>query len=512
MLVRSSQPHSPTGLAAFGGAIDRRQFSLTALAALLLPGCGGGSDDDGDAPAPAEQGVRVSVQTTLHGSADDTGIAAWELAAAKGVLANLKELLYGQPMLDLIGAQVTESDNLLRQYVADSKGAFTGTQVVVKIKGLKLAEFMALLRDSLSPKGTAEETRDAALNIIGPMHPEHYAYDMNAFGGIETMGKLPTRSRPAYVEAAPAFVSQLMDTSYPLRNMGAATIADGTLFTYVLQQYKDTADGMEANLRIWYPAAAPSIYLEHHAKHYAVEFRNGARLAAAGKSISVSVDTTLHGSADDTGLDAWELAAAKGVLMNLKELLYGQPMFDLIGAQINESDRLLRQYVADSRGAFTGTQVIVNIKGLKLAEFLTVLQGALKPQSTPEGTRAAALQMFDAHPEHYASDPGTFGIVETMGTLPTRSHPAYVQTAPAFVTQLMDESYSLRNAGAATLADGTLFTYVLQQYKDTADGMEANLRIWYPAAAPSIYVEHHAKHYSVEFRNGARMAAAQAGK
>ena len=62
-----------------------------------------------------------------------------------------------------------------------------------------------------------------------------------------------------------------------------AELDDGTLFTYVLQQFKDTDDGMEANLRIWYPAACPPIYLEEHAEHYAVEFRNGLRMAAAAQ-------------------------------------------------------------------------------------------------------------------------------------------------------------------------------------------------------------------------------------
>jgi len=283
MFVRSSQPHSPAGLAAFGGAIDRRQFSLTALAALLLPGCGGGGDG-GDAAvpdAPAEQGVRVSVQTTLHGSADDTGIDAWELAAARGVLMNLKELLYGQPMLDLIGGQIEESDRLLRQYVAESKGEFKGTQAIVSIQGLKVAEFMTMLRRSLSPQSSPEALHATAREILFPTHPEHYAGDLATFGIVETMGTLPTRSRPTYIQSAPAFITELIDESYSVRNAGAAAIADGTVFTYVLQQYKDTADGMEINLRIWYPAAAPSIFLEHHAKHYSVEFRNGARIAAA---------------------------------------------------------------------------------------------------------------------------------------------------------------------------------------------------------------------------------------
>ena len=505
MFVNLSEPSSFSATVLSSGSLDRRRFSLTALAALMLHGCGGGSGDGNETPETVVKGLRVSVDTTLHGHADDIGIDGWELGAARGVLMNLRELLYGQPMLDLIGAQIDESDHLLRKYVADSKGQFKGTQVIVKIKGLKLSEFLTVLQGALAPQTSPEAKRAAALEMF-KAHPEHYASDPAGFGIVETMGTLPTRSHPAYVQNAPAFITKLLDPSYSLRNMGAATIADGTVFTYVLQQFKETPDGMEANLRIWYPAAAPSIYLEHHSRHYAVEFRNGARHAAGAKSIKVSADTELNGNADDTGIDGWELEAARGVLMNLRELLYGQPMLDLIGAQIDESDHLLRKYVADSKGQFKGTQVIVKIKGLKLSEFLTVLQGALAPQTSPEAKRAAALEMFKVHPEHYASDPGGFGIVETMGTLPTRSHPAYVQNAPSFITELLDSTYSLRNMGAATIADGTVFTYVLQQFKEMPDGMEANLRIWYPAAAPAIYLEHHSKHYAVEFRNGARLA------
>ena len=281
MFVNSSETLSRAASVIPAGIVGRRQFSLTALAALLLHGCGGGSESDGEGEtaAPAVQGVRVSVDTALHGSADDTGIDGWELEAARGVLMNLRELLYGQPMFDLIGAQIAESDNLLRQYVAESKGQFKGTQVIVKIKGLKLSEFLTVLQSALAPQTSPEAKRAAALEMF-KAHPEHYASDPGSFGIVETMGTLPTRSHPAYVQSAPPFITAHLDQSYSLRNMGAATIADGTVFTYVLQQFKETADGMEANLRIWYPAAAPAIYLEHHSRHYAVEFRNGARMAA----------------------------------------------------------------------------------------------------------------------------------------------------------------------------------------------------------------------------------------
>ena len=56
------------------------------------------------------------------------------------------------------------------------------------------------------------------------------------------------------------------------------------MHNYVLQQYKDTDDGMIADLRIWYPSAGASYYLKVHAEHYAVEFHNGIKMAAAARA------------------------------------------------------------------------------------------------------------------------------------------------------------------------------------------------------------------------------------
>lgn len=103
-------------------------------------------------------------------------------------------------------------------------------------------------------------------------------------------------------------------------------------------------------------------------------------------------------------------------------------------------------------------------------------------------------------------------MIETMGGLPTLSHPKFVQPedVPDFVRDLIDDSYDLSTVGEADLRDGTVFTYVLQEYRDTDEGLQASLRIRYPKAAPAAYCEEHAQHYSVEFRNGVRIAVAQA--
>jgi hypothetical protein len=225
-------------------------------------------------------------------------------------------------------------------------------------------------------------------------------------------------------------------------------------------------------------------------------------------NVKVSADTT-HGLADDRRIDEWELKAARRALVNLRELLYGAPMLNLLGKQIEQADHDLKRYLADSDGEFSQTQVILTAEGLTVADFIPTLRAALAAvDNSPLELRNAAIGfIFPAHPEHYALPP-YHGVVETMGGIPTRSRVMVIQDAPDFVTQFVDESYPMRMTGAAELDDGTLFTYVLQQFKDTDTGMEANLRIWFPSACPPAYLEEHAEHYSIEFRNGFRVAAA----
>ncbi|MCB0910049.1 MAG: hypothetical protein KDB60_00350 [Propionibacteriaceae bacterium] len=235
--------------------------------------------------------------------------------------------------------------------------------------------------------------------------------------------------------------------------------------------------------------------------------------AVSDATLTAVTATTPAATVDDTGIDAWELAASRRILANLRTLLDGQRTLDLINGQVEKSDSLLRGYAEQSNGRFTGTQVLLRITGIHVRQFMPTVRAMMDGAASPDpAVRGAALAMaFAAHPEHYAMAPGGRpGVIETMGGLPTRSFPAFVQPdqVPSFVSDLIDSSYDLSTVGAADLADGTMFSYVLQEYRDTANGMEVSLRIWYPAACPPAYVEEHAQHYAVEFRNGVRLATA----
>ena len=54
----------------------------------------------------------------------------------------------------------------------------------------------------------------------------------------------------------------------------------GRMFT----QFGDTAEGFNASLTAYFPAACPEDVFEHHRQHLAVEFRNWILAAAAETS------------------------------------------------------------------------------------------------------------------------------------------------------------------------------------------------------------------------------------
>jgi len=64
---------------------------------------------------------------------------------------------------------------------------------------------------------------------------------------------------------------------------------------------------------------------------------------------------TIHGQADEKRIDEWELKAATRALMNLRELLYSNPMRELLRAQIDDSDRRMKQFLSDSNGEYRDT-------------------------------------------------------------------------------------------------------------------------------------------------------------
>ena len=232
------------------------------------------------------QDVQVRAATDI-GDADDATIDGWELAASRRALGNLRTLLNGRPMLDLIADQVDASTSRYRRYASESEGRFRGGHVLLTLTGITVKELFSMVSRLMKDAGGTAEAREAAsLEFLFPSHPEHYGLAAGSVGVVETMGGSPTLTHVSVIdpEEAPEDVRSHMDPSYDVSTVGRGLLDDDeTVQSYVVQQFKDTDDGMVADLWIFYPQAAPASDVEEHLRHYAVEFRNGARLAAAAR-------------------------------------------------------------------------------------------------------------------------------------------------------------------------------------------------------------------------------------
>lgn len=256
------------------------------------------SIETGIAEVSSSHGVELSVET-VQGHADDARLDQWELEASRRILGNLRTLLYGQPMLDLLGEQLDEHDRIFRGYWEASDNQWTECHVLVQAKGLSLQEALPAIASSMAAMGDGgangfEAKREAVESVIFPIHPEHYGV-LEGVGGVETMGGIPCRSllsRTA-AEDVPDFVAAKKDDSYALSNIGRGTLIDGTPHTWVLQQFKNIEGGSEFDLHVWYPAACPPEYVEEHGQHFPLELRGLLRIAAAKKQAAAAGDETV---------------------------------------------------------------------------------------------------------------------------------------------------------------------------------------------------------------------------
>ncbi|KAK5112322.1 hypothetical protein LTR62_004285 [Meristemomyces frigidus] len=200
-------------------------------------------------------------------------------------------------------------------------------------------------------------------------------------------------------------------------------------------------------------------------------------------------------------VDAWELKAARRGLLNLKTLLQGQPMLDLLAKQIEEGDAYFKSLIAKSNGQFKESRVDFRAKGITSSQFLEWFR-IVDAKETPEGIRRFYLDiMAPAHPEHYALGPYPIGIVETIGQHICRVRIDNVVEVPDFVREYGDSTYNKKLPVTCYLDDGTVFFYGFQEIRDTEDGCDFRIRIIFPAASPQILFDEHAEHLAIEFRS-----------
>ncbi|KAK5311766.1 hypothetical protein LTR93_011608 [Exophiala xenobiotica] len=200
-------------------------------------------------------------------------VDAWELKASRRALRNLRTLLEGQPMMDLIQKQIEEADTYYKNLIVESKGQYKESRIDLHATGITIGQFMQWRKEWMEDLMTEEGRRDFYLNTMVPAHPEHYAVPPYPVGIIETIGEHIVRVRLHNDFPVPDFVLKYGDPSYanvPL----VGSLDDGSVLFYVFQEFRDSGDGCDLILRLLFPAAAPEILFSEHAEHLAIEFRS----------------------------------------------------------------------------------------------------------------------------------------------------------------------------------------------------------------------------------------------
>lgn len=223
-------------------------------------------------PSPPELSLQYSWPSGQ--SVENNQVDSWELQASRRALRNLKTLLAGQPMLDLLQKQIEESDAYYKDIIEKSNGQYRESRIDLKAKGITLAQFMAWWKVWMAELQSPEIKQKVFLDTMVPAHPEHYALPPYNSGGIvETIGDHVARVRILPCANPPDFVKAYGDSTY-LHLPAIGTLDDGSILFYILQEIRDSETGCDFRLRLLFPAAAPQVFFDEHAEHLAVEFRS----------------------------------------------------------------------------------------------------------------------------------------------------------------------------------------------------------------------------------------------
>ncbi|MFJ9407293.1 hypothetical protein [Streptomyces sp. NPDC101393] len=206
-------------------------------------------------------------------------------------------------------------------------------------------------------------------------------------------------------------------------------------------------------------------------------------------------------------IDDFELFYARRALDRLRTRLGRQGLLDLLAADIEEGNSFLRESARTSGGGFTAGTTVLTAQGLTSGAFLAWMDKAFA------GNEQALLA---AHPEHYVMAPeadGSFHVVENIGPhvcsffMGGWGTDALAWAADA--DELLPESeFPHTMSSNLFLSDGTVVGRAMTQFGDTADGFTASLTVHLPTTCPEEVLEHHLRHYAVEFRNWITAAAA----
>jgi hypothetical protein len=198
-------------------------------------------------------------------------------------------------------------------------------------------------------------------------------------------------------------------------------------------------------------------------------------------------------------LDDFERFYAQRALARYRDRLGRDGLLALLGDDIEEGNAYLRQAARASDGRFHAGTTVLEVDGLTAGEFMSWMSTAFDDERA----------LLAAHPEHYvmADQPdGTVLVVENIGPhVCSFFMGGWGSSALGWASEaaeLQNESeFPHRMASNLFLEDGTVVGRVLTQFGDTAQGFSARLTVYLPTECSADVLEHHLRHFGVEFRN-----------
>ena len=232
-----------------------------------------------DAPLTIIADDRAFTTTaTMEGAGlTEHDIRAHELVRGRRALAYLKAKVGDEAMRRLLAEDVAAMSATVRGWVEASAGRWRSAEITLALPGPGAEAF----RDWYAR--VVAERRSAAMRAG---HPEH---SLNTPGPdgievIEPVGETDLPWRILYRTVDPAGeLPAAWPEEFPVRFAAEIVDGDGLRVGWSLRALRDVANGMEMRLITCLPAACPDALLSRHLRHFAIEYRNWAVLAAAAQ-------------------------------------------------------------------------------------------------------------------------------------------------------------------------------------------------------------------------------------
>jgi len=214
----------------------------------------------------------------VSGPTRPESIDDFELFYARRALRRLKGLIGRRGLLDLLADEIEHGNAFLREHARRSNGNFKSATTVLDVYGLKAGDFVGYMDDIV----TDEPAMLAA-------QPEHYVMVGQADGRVHIVENLGPHVCSFLfhfgknVEWAAQATELLPESHYPYKKVTNLFLPDGTVVGRVLSQFGDSNEGFSANLTVYFPTTCPDELFEHHRRHFAVEFSNWVKAAAAAR-------------------------------------------------------------------------------------------------------------------------------------------------------------------------------------------------------------------------------------